>query len=102
MSVLISRAKVNVRVTVGRKRRMETFCLFAKLTPANSEFGEQADEGAYRRGRVWRTGGRWLSHPERGGTRAGHHDLRGRRADGWRFLFGRQRAKRLQPARFRI
>src|SRR5215831_4917339 len=99
MSVLISRAKVNVRVTVMRKRGMETFCLFAKLTPANSESGEQADEGAHRRGRVWRTGGRRLSYPERGGTRAGHHDLRGRRADGWWLFFGRQCAKRLQPPR---
>ena len=30
------------------------------------ESREEADEGAYRRGRVWRTGGGRVSHPERG------------------------------------
>src|SRR5262252_3062378 len=45
---------------------------------------EEADEGAYRRWRVWGIGGGRVSHPGRRGVRPGHYDLRGGRADGWR------------------
>ena len=57
---------------------------------AAAEFMERADEGAYRRSRIWRTGGGRPSHPERGSARGGHHDLRGGRAAG-RVLSRRQR-----------
>jgi hypothetical protein len=36
------------------------------MPSSGRESREEADEGAYRRGRVWRTGGGRVSHPERG------------------------------------
>src|SRR5262249_20532381 len=64
---------------------------------------EEADEGAYRRWRLWRTGGGRLCHPQRGSVRPGHHGLRGGRADGWFVLAGRQCGDRLHPTmRFRL
>src|SRR6516162_5540097 len=68
----------------------------------NPESREEADEGAYRRWRGWRGGGGRVSHPERGGVRPRHHDLRRGRADGWRALSGRQCGDWLQYARFRL
>ena len=44
---------------------------------SNRASKEDLDEGACRRRRVWRTGGRRLSHPERRAVGSGHHDLRG-------------------------
>src|SRR5262249_9166697 len=65
---------------------------------AAAESGDKAHEGAHHRWRIWRTGGRRASRPERGGVRRGHHDLRGGRAGGRRVLSRRQRGEWLQPA----
>src|SRR5262249_31594682 len=36
---------------------------------------EKSDDSAYRRWRIWRTGGGRASHPQRGGVWGGYHDL---------------------------
>ena len=66
------------------------------------EFREKAYEGACRWWRIWRTGGGRAAHPERGGVRRGHHDLRGGRADGRWVLSRRQRGEWLQPTWLRV
>src|SRR5262245_66495778 len=66
------------------------------------ESREKAHEGAYRWWRIWRTGGGRATHPERGGVRRGHHDLRGGRADGRWVLSRRQRREWLQPTWLRV
>src|SRR5580704_19411551 len=63
---------------------------------------EKTDEGAYRRWRIWRTGGGCASDPQRRGVRGGYHDLRSGRAAGRRVFSRRQRGKRLQPAGLRL
>src|SRR5262249_60535110 len=77
------------------KRRIGAKDLNAQ--PCRRRARGRAHEGAHRRWRIWRTGGGRAAHPERGGIRRGHHDLRGGRADGRWVLPWRQRGEWLQP-----